>query len=329
MSNPRLAPIDGLLACLRGAPPRDADWMAILAEANARLVSPALFSNLVGPQAAESAQLGIPDDVRDYLGLLHERNLERNTSLAAQLAEAARALNAHGVSPMVIKGAAHLLDRSSPAFGARVMADLDLVIVPEQASAALAALAALGYCSTAIDEGEHAVGSFSRPSDGGAIDVHHRISGPVRFFDMDRVWAESARVELEGAEIMLPSRVDLAAITIVQDYLHDKGLLEGAFDLRRVLDIAIWTADPEVWRALDRQFRGATESWTLQLVALNLALIGNHQPSRVSGTARLLHARQMRQARSSRWRAIDERIRPAFHRIWLAAKALRRRTAAY
>ena len=55
---------------------RQADWTAALALANAHLVAPGLFGSL-----AAAGRLGdLPDEVRDYLEMLHRCNGRRNAS---------------------------------------------------------------------------------------------------------------------------------------------------------------------------------------------------------------------------------------------------------
>src|SRR6516165_8516925 len=91
-----------LCKCLRGLPPVDVDWMSVIGLANQTLTTPALI-DLVDQHASV-----MPDDVCAYIRDIYRRNSIRNDRLAIQLEEAVAVMNARGVTPVLIKGAATL-----------------------------------------------------------------------------------------------------------------------------------------------------------------------------------------------------------------------------
>lgn len=305
-----------LVACLRGEPPSRVDWAALIGQANDALVTPTLHQKLGGAP-------GVPSDVRDYLAMLHARNLRRNQRLRIQLFETARALNSEGVIPLVIKGAAHLVSRDAPMFSGRMLTDIDLVIEAAEAPRALEALRREGYTANDRDQGEHAVASLFRASDVGEVDLHVRPPGPHGLFEMAALRSRARRAVDHSGALEVPSATDLSAITIVHDMLHEHGLLRAAVDLRRLLDVAVWTTTEEGcdWTELVQRFSGRrTARWSVEVTARTLAeWLRVEIKAPLSAASRLLHARQNLLAASPRLAAADRSIRPLAHRAWLAA----------
>ena len=136
------ASLDALIAGLRGHALSTTDWQSVIALANRTLLTPALFSAL-----AHSGEIDrLPDDVREYLGFIHDRNWERNLRLRAQLAEAVAALNRRGIAPLLLKGAVPLFLSPTSRLPARMTSDLDLAWKRPKKQAPKSALASLITC---------------------------------------------------------------------------------------------------------------------------------------------------------------------------------------
>ncbi|WOH56113.1 nucleotidyltransferase family protein [Bradyrhizobium sp. BWC-3-1] len=54
-------------------------------------------------------------------------------------------MNGQGVAPVLLKGAATLATAPVERRGVRLMSDLDIMVVPDEAERAVAALGAIGY----------------------------------------------------------------------------------------------------------------------------------------------------------------------------------------
>ena len=94
--------LTSLCGCLRGMPPVDIDWTSVIGLANQTLTTPALI-DFVHKYAAM-----LPEDVCTYIRHIHRRNVLRNNRLIAQLEEAVVAMNVHGITPILLKGASTL-----------------------------------------------------------------------------------------------------------------------------------------------------------------------------------------------------------------------------
>src|SRR5262245_20257994 len=118
-----LATLASALGPERGPAAGVRDWAAGLALANDHLLSPAIYAALTA-----TGRIGeLPDDVRNYLELLHRLNGERNQALRQQALELITALNAAGVEPMLIKGGLQLFRPLHRDPAARMIRDLDVL----------------------------------------------------------------------------------------------------------------------------------------------------------------------------------------------------------
>ena len=84
------------------------DWVALIALANRYLIAPALWTALVKTDPSQR----VPEDVRSYLALLHDRNADRNAQIRQQCLEVGATLVRGGISAVLLKGAAWLFDGS-------------------------------------------------------------------------------------------------------------------------------------------------------------------------------------------------------------------------
>ena len=155
----RVATFDALVAGLRGRIADDTDWTQVIELANHTLVTPALFAAL-----SRSGQIGkVPEEARDYLAFIHDRNRERNLRLRDQLFEGVVAFNRIGIAPLLLKGAVPLFLSDGPAVPDRMTSDLDVAVEEEELSAATDCLRSLGY--EPVDD----IRGMSRPQDVGPV----------------------------------------------------------------------------------------------------------------------------------------------------------------
>ncbi|WP_247972510.1 nucleotidyltransferase family protein [Bradyrhizobium sp. 195] len=87
----------------------------------------------------------LPEDVCGYIRQIHRRNVLRNNRLVAQLEEAVVAMNGLEITPIMLKGASTLATAPEERRGVRLMSDLDIMVMPDQARTAVSALCAIGY----------------------------------------------------------------------------------------------------------------------------------------------------------------------------------------
>jgi len=258
--------LPALADCLAGGRPESVDWDAVIGLANDSLTITALAAAV---QRSSTTHGPVPDDVRRYLDVILERNRTRNSRLLNELTEAVRSLNASGIVPAVMKGAAILLAQRHEEIGDRLLTDIDLIVPPDDMSRAIDALKRIGYeimvggemGSWPGDPRFHLPTVLSRPGDAGSIDLQCRPKGPNAFSDPQMLFAKSTRVDLNGATLAIPSPSAQIAYLLLHDQFQDGDYFRGLIDMRHLFDIAVIVRRaPDVdWRGLRAMFLAGYE----------------------------------------------------------------------
>lgn len=274
-------PLAGLLACLRGNVPQGADWAAIIGLANRTLCSPMMAARL-----GEGGCLAdVPEDVCTFLSEMLARNAERNQRLLAQLGEAIAALGAGGVQPVLLKGAAWLARAAAQERGARMLADLDLLVAPGNFLAAIDRLRAVGYALEAPALRPDIPVVLWRKQDAATIDLHSDYGSPTTlFYRHEDLARDAVPVELSGGQALLPSAVACVAILLLHDQLKGRDYLRGRIDLRHLIDIQYFASlfDEGDWAELDRLFTSAYARQAMRTQLLTARrLLGMDVPDRL------------------------------------------------
>lgn len=286
-----------LCQCLQGSLPQTIDWMSVISLANETLITPALHD------IAERFPDAIPEDVRQFLQEIFNRNLARNDRLAEQLAEAVAALNGNGVIPVLVKGSAMLAAWPRLAMGRRLISDLDILVSPNETDRALDALNGLGYriYFKAPSDAPKRYIDLKRPHDVGMIDLQESPPGHRFFYNGSGDIRQHCQL-LEQNSAYIPSATYHALMLIIHDQFQDADYWVGKIDLRHLLDLRDLAHAPNGidWQQLaglahGRLARNAIET---QLVTLN-TLLGVDVPDSLRRRLlpRLQHRRRMLQAR--------------------------------
>lgn len=117
------------------------DGPLVLEIASEQRVATALYTRLLALDLAPV----IAEELLEVLAALRLLAEERNALVLAQAAHAVRALNAVGLTPVLLKGAGHLASGLHAHAADRLVGDLDLLVAEEEMPAAVHALAAAGY----------------------------------------------------------------------------------------------------------------------------------------------------------------------------------------
>ncbi|WP_138466107.1 nucleotidyltransferase family protein [Poseidonocella sp. HB161398] len=234
-------PLDQLGRCLRGDPPADADWLAVISIANIHFAGPWLYRSLKAAPRTD----GFDQEVLDYLEEIDDANNERNRRLLSQLAEITARLNAEGIVPRVFKGAAVLARQARPGDSPRMLSDLDLMVDESRGAEVSALLGDLGYELIEGSIWEHSVGSFFRDDSVGAVDLHTRMPANIeRWVPPGTRSARWQTVRLGDAELALPDASLHFVINLLHDMLHDRGVISGFLELRYLLELADLAGNP-------------------------------------------------------------------------------------
>lgn len=240
---PRLKQLKALSALLAGELPAKLDWMSVLALANEALVTPRIYAAAL--QAGTVAEM--PSEVRIFLHEVWLRNRERNRRLFIQLQEAVATLNAVGIEPILLKGAAHWAALGRPAAYDRMLTDIDLLVGDEHAPAALRALEASGYVTHKFWENpsKYVAADLGRPDCVGIVDLHRRPPGPDAEARAAMALEDQfVSVGWDGVRARAPSPALQIFLLVLHDQFEDGGYWRGKFVLRHLMDIADLTRQP-------------------------------------------------------------------------------------
>src|SRR5262245_37704205 len=228
----------GTLVCrLRGeAAGASTDWMAVLAIANAHLLTPALWGALGG----SGHEVSLPADVRDYLATLHRLNGDRNRALRRQAIELVGALNEQGIVPALLKGGLALFGEPYADPAVRIMRDLDILVPAGSRADAIVVLERLGYrLARQYAAAHHEFGDFARPGDPGSVDLHTELVDPSYVLPAGEVWRRGQAVEIDGVRYMALSATDRIMHNLLHAQIHYLGdFYRGELKLQQVYELA-------------------------------------------------------------------------------------------
>ena len=236
------AALTSLCECLRGGLPARVEWESLIGLANETLTTPRLIDLI------NQFEPNIPKDVCAYVRDIYQRNLARNGRLAGQLDEAIGALNERGVTPVLLKGAATLATARRARSATRLMADLDLLVAPDQVEAALDALAEAGYelHFQTPAESEKWFAELKRPHDVGMIDLHRSAPGPAYFYRPSGHILDHCELSSVGrGSAYIPTATYQALMLIIHDQFQDYDYWVGEIDVRHLVELRDLANSPE------------------------------------------------------------------------------------
>ena len=188
------------------------------------------------PLRASTLGPSLPPAIRSLLRTAREDALRLGILAHRQLGEISALAHAEGIRVLVLKGAAQLL-AGHP--GTRSMADIDLLVLPEDGAGFHELLVTkLGYATTGPAYPHHL--PVFRRAGSLNIDVHTRLSDVPSPLDA-AIWSRTRAVTVGQHDLRIPSATSMV-LHVVEHGVRLNWM--GRYRLRDVLDLAtLYTAD--------------------------------------------------------------------------------------
>jgi hypothetical protein len=251
------------------------DWGSLLYMANLHFCSPLWFVRL-----REDGLLPLlPNDLQTYLHHLHQANIERNEVFQFAIKEIYSKLKDLEIPAILLKGGATLCDNLYEDQGARMMADLDLLVKPQHAELVRNLLLQLGYeeqpdCFTGFlgyfnTYTPHHLPRQLKPGTPVAVEIHFQtaLGQAGRVMQTDLSWKHKEIITWEGLNpsVLIPTYRLLH--NTVHSPVQDKMFITSNISLRDLAEFTYLVRRYESvinWRrwlkkgsnqGLDRKFR--------------------------------------------------------------------------
>lgn len=285
---------DSALACAFVQAP-GWSWERLFQTANEESVLSTLAS-----AADEGLDISAPREVADFLNAVVLLNRERNQQIWHELRMTVELLNAVGIEPVLLKGAAYLSAGVYSDSGARYLVDLDLLVPEAQLNDGFQHLVGNGYSYDKQDQFGHFRHHYpplrraSLP-----IELHHTLGfGPcASILSAAEVIENAAPIEFDGLRVRLPSPTHLVTHLVMHSQIHHPYNQRIWPPLRALLDLARIQrhyGSAVDWDELEHRFEKGGQGGLLRLHLIDLAEALSIEPPLECKLTPIMHLRSLR-----------------------------------
>jgi Uncharacterised nucleotidyltransferase len=217
----------------------DFSWVNFISLAHEYRVSSAVALAMEACEFSKSP----PKAAIDYFTGIAAYYRRRNERIRDEAIEVATILNRIAITPVFMKGGAHMLAGLYADISMRQMADLDILVPATSIDDCVAALATHGIkqAATDIHPRSHHYRPLGRSDLPVVIELHHEVLAYPRgeFLTSDEVRASMLKLENSGAQFAVPSPACAVIHNISHSQLGNHDYVYGSVDLRSLLDLAL------------------------------------------------------------------------------------------
>jgi hypothetical protein len=215
-------------------------WEMIVSVSTSHFVFPALYlqfkrSNLLSE---------LPADLVFYMEEFTDLNRQRNLQLIEQATELTALLNLQGISPVFLKGTAHLFDGLYDDIAERMIGDIDFLVTEKDLIKASDVMMNQGYLTVLQIDGvdilphdHHHLRHFTKKDEPAVVEIHRNPVGgkPANWFTSEMVFAE--RKSIPGVtNIFVPSDKHKFIHNFIHCQLSNSGHRHWHLSLRNFYD---------------------------------------------------------------------------------------------
>jgi hypothetical protein len=266
----------------------------VMQTASRHLVMPALIGLLETPHCCSL----LDDDIVEAVTLVHDLNLERNQICLREIQTLAATLNTIDVEPVLLKGAAALVDGLYPDPGWRILTDIDVLVPDERLAECAALLESQGwdttewskYLRSAENPGLKHYPRLFHPEFLFGVELHRHLARPddVDLLPARDLLAQASPRRLGDTQVRLPSATHRLMHNLINSQLSDRHHAHGTVSLRQLFE---WVNlrrrdDARIdWTAMQRDLRGAEATAALQGYCALAAMLFDQTPPTALGAA--------------------------------------------
>ncbi|MFK8035752.1 MAG: nucleotidyltransferase family protein [Hyphomicrobiales bacterium] len=215
------------------------DWRDPTLVRDSSTLAPAIWNALSDETRQTYGDALVPFEAASLL------NGERNAEIKVQLSRVVAALNRAGIEPLLIKGASHILTDLWPDPSARLVADIDMLIRPDQIETAVTVLEDLAglRLKERLDPGFVPFSKHLAPIVGAGgvapIEIHHSIYrkkfGAIA--PPDEIWDRAQVINVDRNRAWILSPTDQVLVALMHGFAGSGTYIAPSMHLRDWLDI--------------------------------------------------------------------------------------------
>ncbi len=262
-------------------------WTAVIELATAHYLAPALWLALQESGCVDR----LPPDARGFLKEAHRLNVVRNTKIREQAVELLEVLGRAGIKTVIMKGGVYLFEDDQPAFEARMMVDLDLLVPEAQLEESFQITRSLGYTIyEKSDELFQHLDPLVRKGDLASIELHRHVGMQRAVLPAEDVLRDAIQMKVWGSFVYVPTPTQRATQNIFHSEVQSQNNYAlGLIPLRHLHDLMLLRArheDEIDWPAVRRCLsRGAYDYLLPGYLYLVNRFLGLPMPATVAITA--------------------------------------------
>lgn len=216
-------------------------WEKIVQISSGHYVFPALFIQL--KQAGLLNEL--PPELVEYMEEFTNLNRIRNIQIMEEAAEITNLLNQHGISPIFLKGTAHLFDGLYLDVAERIISDMDFLVPEDKMVEAAEILIKNGYKPSMNYNPKNSVVTKHFPrlinaNKIAAVEIHRQIMNfPFnKSIDLNNILEEKQKLNLPNNAFVLSDKYQIIH-NILNTQINDFGYIYSKIFLRQSYDLLL------------------------------------------------------------------------------------------
>jgi len=276
-------------------------WATFIALAHEYRVACAVSSAIERLSPSESPSR----EIKALFSGIADHNRRRNEQVRKEAIEVANVLNSIGVTPLFMKGGAHLFTGLYPDVAIRQMNDLDILVPESSVDDCVAALKKQGFeqLTTYRHPRSHHHPALGRADLPVPVELHHNVLAHPHcdFITSEEMLSSAVQLSGHGVRIATPSSTYAAMHNVAHAQLNDRDYLYGRVDLRGLLDLSLISSvhgNKVDWDTINRRFVDTRHRHAFEYHLQWARHVGAKVPSfgSMSPTSKLLWRRALYQA---------------------------------